>query len=246
MTALPPSGSGDGRPDSARDRGSSRRPRAGPRSQVVSECLTSVDKYKGEYRIIRLSDANIEDYIVIPEYVRKNRHNMPVANFSDILRLMLLSAYGGVWMDSTILLSDFIPEQYLNRDFFVFQRDPEEKNKEYWENTYAYYFGWNDGFRVRMLSSFIVAKKHNPIIDELCRLLLWWWKHNDYLPDYFFFQILFDVLVSDKFRKYNCAIISDCLPHYLQQLYNDPMFSIIKSRDEIIKMVSIHKLTYKK
>ena len=211
---------------------------------IVAECLASVDKYKGEYKVIRLSDANIEDYIAIPEYMNKNRHNMSVANYSDILRLMLLSAYGGVWMDSTILLTDFIPEQYLNSDFFVFQRDPEENNKEYWENTYAYYFGWADGFRVRMLNSFIVAKKHNPIVDELCRLMLRWWKQNDYLPDYFFFQILFDVLVSDKFKKCNCAIVNDCLPHYLQQLTNDPMFSIM-SRDEILKIVTIHKLTYK-
>ena len=95
-----------------------------------------------------------------------------------------------------------------------------------------------------MLNSFIVAKKHNPIIDELCRLMLRWWNHNDYLPDYFFFQILFDVLVSDKFKFDNCAIVSDCLPHYLQQCLNDTIFSLMKQED-IIKNIPIHKLTYK-
>lgn len=211
---------------------------------VVAECLRSVEKYKGEYMVIRLSDANIKEYITIPEYVNKNRHNMTVANYSDILRLMLLSAYGGVWMDSTIFLTGFIPAQYLSNDFFVFQRDPAEKNKEYWENTYAYYFGWADGFRVKMLNSFIVAKKHNAIVDELCRLMLRWWKQNDYLPDYFFFQILFDVLVLDKFKSSNCLIVSDCQPHCLQQCMNDPNFNLM-TIDSIKQVIPIHKLSYK-
>lgn len=211
---------------------------------IVAECLASVDKYKGDYRVIRLSDANVNEYLSIPDCIVRNRCNMTVAHFSDILRSMLLSAYGGVWIDAPVLLTAHIPMRYLDRDFFLYQRDPEEKNKEYWENTYAYYFGWADGFRVRMLSSFIVAKKHNPIIDELCRLMLRWWNHNDYLPDYFFFQILFDVLVSGKCKDVNCNVVSDCLPHYLQQCMNDPGFNLM-TIDSIKQVIPIHKLTYK-
>ena len=212
---------------------------------VVEECLASVDKYKGEYKVVRLSDETVGDYIAMPDYITNNRQNMTTANYSDILRLMLLSAYGGIWIDSTILLTDFIPKYYLDSDFFVFQRDPEERNKKYWENTYAYYFGWADGFRVKMLSSFIVAKKHCPIIDEMCGLMLKWWKNNSYLPDYFFFQILFDVLINGKYKNASCSSASDCLPHYLQQAINDPAFNLMPV-DEIKNSIPIHKLTYKK
>lgn len=212
---------------------------------VVEECLASVDKYKGEYKVVRLSDETVGDYLAMPDYMINNRQNMTTANFSDVLRLMLLSAYGGVWIDSTILLTDFIPNHYLDSDFFVFQRDPEEKNKEYWANTYAYYFGWADGFRVRMLNSFIIAKKRYPVIDELCGLMLKWWKNNSYLPDYFFFQILFDVLINGKYKNANYSSASDCLPHYLQQAINDPAFNLMPV-DEIKNSIPIHKLTYKK
>ncbi|MBQ2527003.1 MAG: capsular biosynthesis protein, partial [Bacteroidales bacterium] len=59
-------------------------------------------------------------------------------------------------------------------------------------------------------------------------------------PDYFFFQILFDVLPS--FGDY--PLVSDCLPHYLQQSINDPSFPLM-DKDEILKKIHIHKLTYK-
>ena len=212
---------------------------------VIEKCQASVDKYKGDYIVIRLSDETIDNYLVIPDYIVNNRNNMTVAHFSDILRSMLLSAYGGIWIDASVLLTAPIPKQYLQSDLFLFQRDSKERNKDYWENTYAYYFGWKDGFRVRMLSSFIVAKKHSPIIDELCRLMLNWWKKNSYLPDYFFFQILFDVLINGKYKNASYSSASDCLPHYLQQAINDPAFNLMPV-DEIKNSIPIHKLTYKK
>lgn len=213
--------------------------------KTVKECLDSVDRFADGYRVIRLSDANLSEYLDIPEYVIAKRSLFSLAFFSDLLRCMLLSTYGGIWLDATVLLSAPIPQEYRDVDFFLFQRDPAEKNKEYWENTYAYYFGWTKGFRVNMLSSFLCGKKDSAVIKNLSTLMLKWWKENDYLPDYFFFQILFDVLINGKMKGQNCLIVSDCLPHYLQQSINDPGFNLM-SRDEILKTIPIHKLTYKK
>lgn len=212
--------------------------------EIVAECLQSVDNFKGDFQVIRLTDATVGDYIRIPDYVERNRKNMSVAHYSDILRYMLLSTYGGVWMDATIMLSGPIPDKYLNADFFMFQRNPQEENKTYWENTYAYYFCWAAGFRVNMLNSFICAKKNCNIIKELSSLLLKWWKDNASIPDYFFNQILFDVLINGKYNGQNCEIVSDTLPHYLQQSMNDPKFNLM-TRDEILRMIPVHKLTYK-
>ena len=208
--------------------------------EVVSRCLKSVERYASDYIIIRLTDNNLSDYIDFPEFINKKRPFYSKAHFSDILRLMLLKAYGGIWMDATILLTGPIPESIASCDFFVFRRDPAEPNYIYWRNTYAYYFGWAKGFRVNMLNSFIVARRGNHTIKELCDLMLLWWESNDSLPDYFFFQILFDT--------YSCReefpLISDCIPHLLQQSLNDPHFKIIK-REDIPLLFSIHKLTYK-
>ncbi|MCQ2084199.1 MAG: capsular polysaccharide synthesis protein [Bacteroidaceae bacterium] len=212
--------------------------------EVVNECLASVDKYAGEWRVIRLTDNTISDYLNIPEYVLKKKPLYGYTSFSDLLRLMLLSTYGGIWIDATVLLTGQIPQDYLSKEFFAFQRDPEESNKDYWKNTYAYYFSWSKGFHVRFLSSFMIADSHSEIISTLCGCMLKWWKENDNLPDYFFFQILFDVLIEGKLKPLNCPIVSDCPPHYLQQFRNDSNF-YIKSEEEIFALSTIHKLTYK-
>lgn len=207
---------------------------------VVRTCLDSVDKYAGEYTVVRLTDANLSEFLDLPDFVQQKRSCYSRAHFSDLLRLMLLETYGGVWMDATILMTGPIPPEWRDLDFFVFRRDPSEPDYKYWRNTYAYYYGWAKGFRVNMLNSFIIARKGGRTISGLCDLMLLWWRDHDTLPDYFFFQILFDV--------YDCEdvfpLISDTLPHYLQQSINDPDFSLMQ-RDEILKRFPIHKLTYK-
>lgn len=213
--------------------------------ELVAACLQSVDKYCSDYMVVRLSDDNLSDYLEIPEWLEEKRRSYSHAHFADVLRLMLLSAYGGVWLDATMMFSAPISDCYANRGFFVFQRDSKEKNKSYWEGTYAYYFGWSRGFRVNMLNSFIVSPKGNKLLDTLCGLMLKWWRENDCLPDYFFFQILFDVLIHEGgMGDDNCAIVSDCLPHYLQQCLHDPKFALM-SKEEILAQIPIHKLTYK-
>lgn len=214
--------------------------------EVVKQCLDSVDKWKGDYTIVRLTDRNLSDYIELPDYIVKKKEQgiIPIAQFSDILRVCLLSTYGGVWLDATIMLTGPLPQRYSDMDFFVFQRDPDEPNKKYWENVYAFYYGWNKGFRVNMLSSVIFAHKDSIIIKELCNAMLYYWKNYNTLPDYFFFQILFDVLINGKLRGQNCPIESDCTPHLLQQSINDPKFNLC-TKEEIMNRTSIHKLTYK-
>lgn len=211
---------------------------------VVNECLASIKQYASEYQIIRLKDDNIQDYLEIPEFVLKKKSLYGYTHFSDLLRLMLLNEYGGIWIDATVFLTGPIPAYFLNFDFFAFQRSRNESKKDYWENTYAYYFSWAKGFRVNLLNSFIISKPKSQVISALCGCLLKWWKENDTMPDYFFFQILFDVLIKGKLKGLNCPIVSDCPPHYLQQFRNDPNF-FIKSEEEIFKLTTIHKLTYK-
>lgn len=210
----------------------------------VSECLDSVNRFSDGYRVIRLTDADLSEYLDIPDYVLEKRSMFSLAFFSDLLRCMLLSTYGGIWLDATVLLTGQIPQEYVEADYFLFQRNPEEKNKNYWVNTYAYYFGWAEGFRVNMLSSFLCAKKDSVVIKTLSALMLKWWKENDCLPDYFFFQILYDVLINGELKEYKCPVVSDCLPHYLQQSINDTKFDLMP-KDDIIRGIPIHKLTYK-
>lgn len=207
---------------------------------IVKDCIASVDKFAQGWKIIRLSDENIGEYIEIPQAISRKRGHYSLVHFSDLLRLMLLHAYGGFWMDATIMLTGPIPQEYTSGDFFVFRRDPSERNIKYWRNTYAYYFGWAKGFRVNMLTSFMFARKDSPTLGAMYKLLYRWWQTHDALPDYFFLQILFDCIGT--LEQY--PLVSDCLPHYLQQSMNDPHFKLM-SKEDITRTIPVHKLSYK-
>ena len=152
--------------------------------EVVKLCFASVDRYRGEYQVIRLSDDTIGEYLDVPEFVwEKLRGNDAFTRtfFSDLLRLMLLHTYGGVWLDATVLLSGDLPREYLEMDFFAFQRDDVEKDKNLWRSTYYFYYGWGSGYRVRFLRSMMFSHKGSSVIDALLDFMLYYWRKEELL-----------------------------------------------------------------
>ena len=178
---------------------------------IVQICFDSVDRNKGAYRVIRLTDKTVSEYIDLPDFVWRKRENAQFTRtlFSDLLRIALLSVYGGVWLDATILLTGPLPDTYGKYDFFMFQRSDEEKNKRY---------------------------------SSLKDLLLYFWETQDSVPDYFFFQILFNELVTKRLSDRNCPVINDCIPHIIQTKINGKYDDI--SFDETLKLTNIHKMAY--
>lgn len=212
--------------------------------EVVRTCLASVDRYKGDYELVRLSDETISEYVDLPDFVwEKRRNGWSIAFFSDVLRLALLYVYGGVWLDATILLTEPIPDRYSTYDFFMFQRDNNEKHKSYWENSYAYYFGWSKEFKVRVLNSIIFAKAGDSFLHDYLNLMLFVWERSETYPYYFTTQIMFNQLLSCGKSIPDSPVESDCLPHYLMQIINDsfPYATV----EETCALCTMHKLTYK-
>lgn len=212
--------------------------------ELVRICMDSVDEYcKGEeYAVVRLTDANLSEYISLPVDVLKNINRYSRTFFSDFVRCCVLAEYGGCWLDSTVLLTGKINERFWREDFFVFRRNPDNGHKKYWKNAFAYYYGWLSGFKVRTLSSIIFAKKDNRLIIMLRDILVYFFENGYKLPDYFFLQILVEELLRDSSLK--VVWEDDTTPHLLQQYINDPKFDLC-SLSEIMEITSIHKLTYK-
>lgn len=212
---------------------------------VVKISYKSVEKYKKDYEIIHLNMNNINDYLEIPAYILKKVEDkkMGFAHFTDIIRLALLYNYGGVWIDATILLTDYLPQEYFEMDYFMFQRDDNLENKKDWEDYDDFYFSWNNEMKVRVLNSIIFAKKNNEIIKILLDMLLIFWEHNDLVPNYFFFQVLYTELIENYYKKKQCKIVSDTLTHELIRVWFDKFSQ--EKLDEITKRNNVHKLTYK-
>lgn len=211
---------------------------------IVQRCFDSVDKYATEYDVIRLHNGNVSKYVTLPDFIWKGdgESKFPVVFFSDLLRLALLHTYGGVWLDATVLLTKPLTKEYLSLDHFVFQRDPDEPNKAFWEGPHTAYWSWNPGYRVKMLNSIIFAKKDSVLIQAMLSLMLHYWKTQNKIIDYFFFQVLYDELVNGKLSHVKPSIVSDILPHILRVLVYGDQYSI--SQKELFKRVGMHKLTY--
>jgi len=77
--------------------------------------IDNIIKYNKEmiktWKIIYLSDSNINQYIPQNEYP-KNINDIIVQAKSDWIRLYLLNKYGGVWLDASIIVND---EEKLNQ-----------------------------------------------------------------------------------------------------------------------------------
>lgn len=212
---------------------------------VLKICLSSVDKYAPEFQIIRLSDSNISDYIVLPEWIIRKKQSGIISptHFSDILRFALLSTYGGLWLDCAVLLTGPIPGYITGGDFFLYRRDPSEPDKKFWESTFAYYFGWSKRHRVNSLIGILYAAKGNKTICDITKILSEFWRLDDAVPDYFFLQIIID-LYFDLFPERSCRVVNDCIPHLLRQILNGNPSKISNPKD-VFKITTIHSLNYK-
>lgn len=68
-----------------------------------------------------LNDQNLADYIRLPDYIEKKKDTgqISIARYADLTKFALLEHYGGTWIDSTVYLTDPIPDMILNSDFFA-------------------------------------------------------------------------------------------------------------------------------
>ena len=212
--------------------------------EFIKLCFDSVDRYKGDYEVIRISDETLNEYVDLPqEIIEKYRGGiMSATHFTDLIRVALLSVYGGVWLDATIFLTAPLVNPLLDQDWFIYQRDDSQLDKKLWRRTYAYYFGWHKGFKVRALSSVIFAKRGSRVMKDWTSLLSYYWVTNDSIIDYFFFQIMMNQYLQ-KYPERNCHIVSDCLPNMLQCFFTGSYTKY--SIKEILEKCSIHKLSYK-
>lgn len=206
-------------------------------------CFASVDRYKGDYEVIRITDDNLEDYLELPDFIAEKRKNSvfkPVF-FSDLLRVALINVYGGIWLDASILLTETIPAQYSDYDFFMFSRDPNSVNKNWGTGDKHVYFSWRDTLKVKYLSSIIYGRASSKLSSIMLDLLLHFWKTEEAIPHYFFFQIMINELREVGVVDFDFPVKDDTLPHLLQfkmkEKFDHSEFEAIKAQ------ASMHKLS---
>ena len=210
--------------------------------ELTKVCFASVDRNKGDYTVIRVDDTSLAEYIDLPDFMWQKRGGAFSATlFSDVVRLVLLYVYGGIWVDATIIFSSPLPKELLEQDFFLFHRDIGNSNKAYWERVNKDYFCWDKEHKVNSLNSFIIAKPQHIVTETLLQLLLNYWKTQEHVPCYYIFQILFDQMMKYDLDNQRLLIRDDTFPHELvMKLWSDYNAEEI---NDLFSRCSVHKLT---
>ena len=79
-------------------------------TSIISKiCLNSVLRNCKSHEIILINKTNMNKYVHFPCFIlnKLKRKFFSITHFSDILRLELLIKYGGTWIDSTVLITEY-------------------------------------------------------------------------------------------------------------------------------------------
>lgn len=164
--------------------------------EIIRITLASIRKYSNNHKVIVLTANNIDDYIDVPYKIKEKYNNglLGHAHFADVVRMMILAKYGGVWLDATSLLHEPIDENAFISDFFSVGF--KSANSKYISNN-----KWS----VNVLGGNNKSKYLKTISTILND---YWSKHNTPI-DYFVFDYVIDLIYeNDSFFKQ----IIDSLP----------------------------------
>ena len=195
---------------------------------IVQKCYESVCEYSNQ-KIILLNDQNLADYIRLPDYIEKKKDagQIPMAGYADLMRFALLEHYGGTWIDSTVYLTEPLPDTILNSDFFAM------RNSLLLIDNPVLYPAW-----------FLHAKEGNKTIREIRNVAFAYWLKNEHVIEYLLPNLIITLVVKsnpevEKEIPYMNSDYSEYLVKVLADDYSEEKWNWIK------KLTGIHKLTYK-
>lgn len=102
---------------------------------LVKACIKSWRLLNPEWRVVCLNSENIASIINLSEIVCSHYHYIPVQALSDIIRINLLSHYGGVWVDATCACKTPLDAWLLNlmeANFFAFFKPGPDRELSSW------------------------------------------------------------------------------------------------------------------
>lgn len=84
---------------------------------IVKKCINTWKKYNPFYEITVLNKKNIKKYITISDDILEHPiYNDSHARFADLIRFCVLAENGGLWLDSTIILTENVDKWLFNKE----------------------------------------------------------------------------------------------------------------------------------
>ena len=87
--------------------------------ELVRMCIDSMRKNANGAEVVVIDKNNYYQYADIPSYIieKHEKGYISFAQLSDIMRIYLISSHGGLWLDSTIYVSQKIPSEIFEKTF---------------------------------------------------------------------------------------------------------------------------------
>ena len=209
---------------------------------VVRCCYNSLKQNAGRYKVVFIDEKNLSNYVDIAPHILKKFRAGKISrtHFSDILRVNLLERHGGLWLDSTILVTDPLEnhKDLLEKPFFTAKFDPEKSYKNRYASNIS--FGRWAGF---IQGTSII---HNPLHVFAKEFL------NEYLHDFdrFARYVLLDYIINLAYEnipsvreEIRAVPVNNVEIRYIQQRRNDPYAKF--PLDKILKDNFLHKQSWK-
>lgn len=213
---------------------------------LVRECLKSWLARNSGWELVLLDRATLGDYVQLPSYVQ-TLPDIPHASLSDIVRILLLERFGGIWVDATVYcnrpLDEWIDDA-AREGFFAFERPTPERPVASWflaahRGSYLVRRWKEETLRLWQAGDFVAETRHL------------WPAWNPDLGDeiYFWFHMAFNrlLITDDIFRAMFQSVpkLSADGPHEIQ--WNGMLNALaapLKVR-VMSKAVPVYKLTYR-
>lgn len=183
----------------------------------------------------RITLDNYQEYVDIPAHILEEfeQKKITMTTLSDILRFQLLSNYGGFWIDSTVYISEKIPDEFFQKRYF----SQKMKNVKDWQR---------EACKGRWCGFLMAGPAHHIIFEYMNAAFATWWEKYDDIADY----VLIDYLLLTGY-KYIPAIreaVDQVLPNneYVFRMYgllNQPFTEELYCN--LTNDTIFHKLTYK-
>lgn len=197
---------------------------------VVKICINSIQKFSSNHKLIIITENNYKNYITFPDYIENKRKNGIISrtHFSDILRLYLLSTYGGLWLDSTFFCTGDLEYCFNGKIWSI-------KRPGYTQTSVAagYFANYSMG----------CSSEYRFVFASILNYLLYYWKNNDILIDYLFLDYLIvlaqrmdnDILnlfMQIETNNENC----DELIKIINCIYDEKKWNFIKQNTNLFKL----------
>ncbi len=199
---------------------------------IVRACLNSLRQNLPGYEIVTLDETNLHDYVQLPDFVedKYRRGIIPRAHYTDLVRLELLCAYGGLWIDATVLCTSpaLMPvieaaPLFLYREYRISPKDVTPIVASNW---------------------FIGSVSNHPILLLTKKLLYAYWQRESRLKNYFIFHLFLSIAARRYPEEWAATPpFNNIDPHMLQ--FNALMPYTPELWEQILRFSPFHKLSYR-